>query len=44
MAEDGAEIDLPAHARTYGRFLGLFKWSAIVVFILAAIIVLVISR
>jgi hypothetical protein len=43
MAEEGAKIDLPAHERTYGRFIGLFKWGAIACFLIAIFVVLIIS-
>jgi hypothetical protein len=43
MAEEGAKMDLPAHERTYGSFIGLFKWGAVACFIVAAIVVLIIS-
>ena len=44
MADSGANIDLPAHERTYGRFIGLFKYGAIAAFIVAAIVILLITR
>jgi hypothetical protein len=43
MAEEGAKIDLPAHEQTYGGFISLFKWGAIACFVIAAIVVLIIS-
>lgn len=44
MAETGANIDLPAHERTYSRFIGFAKMGTIVCAIIAAIVVLIISR
>ena len=44
MAEQGAEMDLPAHERGYARFIRMSKMGAVVVFIIAAIVVLIISR
>ncbi len=44
MAEGGAKIDLPAHERTYGRFIGLFKWGAIVCFLTALFVIYLITR
>lgn len=44
MAEGGADIDLPAHERAYGRFIGFAKVGAIVCFIVAMVVVLIISR
>jgi hypothetical protein len=43
MAED-AQIDLPAHERAYHRFIRVTRIGAIAVFVIAAIVVLVISR
>jgi hypothetical protein len=43
MADNGAKIDLPAHEHTYGRFIGLFKWGAIACFLIALVVVLIIS-
>ena len=44
MAEGGAQIDLPAHKRGYARFIRFAKTGAAVCFVIAAIVVLVISR
>lgn len=44
MAEAGAEIDLPAHQRTYGRFIGLAKTGAVACFVIALVVVLIIAR
>lgn len=44
MAERNANVELKAHAGTYGSFLGLMKWGTIAAAILAAIVVLLISR
>jgi len=43
MADD-VQIDLPAHERAYHRFLRVSRVGAIAAFIIAAIVVLVISR
>ena len=44
MAESGAHVDLPAHERTYGRFIGFAKTGAIICFVIAMAVVLIISR
>ena len=44
MAEGGANIDLPAHVNTYGRFIRLAKVGAIACFIIAMVVILIISR
>ena len=44
MAEGGAKMDMPAHERTYGRFISLFKFGAVACFIIAMIVILIISR
>ncbi|WP_174274409.1 aa3-type cytochrome c oxidase subunit IV [Sphingomonas bacterium] len=41
---DGAEMDMPAHERSYGNFLAMARWGAIVCAIIAAIVVLIIAR
>ena len=43
MAED-AQIGLPAHERAYHRFLRVTRVGAIAAFVVAAIVVLIISR
>jgi hypothetical protein len=43
MAEQGAKIDLPAHERTYDSFISLFKWGAIACFLLAFIVIFIIT-
>jgi len=43
MAE-GAKIDMPAHERTYSRFIGLFKWGAILCFLIALLVIYLITR
>lgn len=43
MAE-GAKMDLPAHERTYGRFIGVAKVGAFVCAMIALVVVLIISR
>lgn len=44
MAEHGASTDLAAHERSYARFIGVFKYSAIFCFCVALLIIFVISR
>lgn len=44
MAEQGAKMDFPAHERGYLRFLRVARNGAIACFIIAAIVVLIISR
>ena len=44
MAEGGAHIDLPAHERTYSRFIGLFKYGAIACLIIAFLVIYLITR
>jgi hypothetical protein len=43
MAEE-AQIDMPAHERAYHRFLRVARGGAIAAFVIAAIVVLIISR
>lgn len=43
MAE-GAKMDMPAHERTYSRFIGLTKVSAVVVALIAFAVILIIAR
>ena len=44
MAEGGAKIDLPAHERTYAHFIGLFKWGAIICFLIGLLVMYLITR
>ena len=44
MADVGANIDLPAHERMYGRFIGVAKVGAVICFLIAMMVVLIISR
>jgi len=44
MAETGAEMDYPAHERSYANFVSLFKWGAVAFFVTAGIVILIISR
>ena len=44
MAENGAKIDLPAHERTYSHFIGLFKWGAVGCFLIAMLVIYLITR
>jgi hypothetical protein len=43
MAE-GAKIDMPAHERTYSGFIGLFKWGAVAAFLIALLVIYLITR
>ena len=43
MAE-GAEMDMPAHERTYARFIGVSKVGAVVVALIAFAVILIIAR
>ena len=36
--------DIQAHARDYSRFTGMLKWGAILAFIIAMIVVVIISN
>jgi hypothetical protein len=44
MAEGGAPMDLPAHERTYSHFIGLFKYGAIACFLIAMLVIFLITR
>ena len=45
MAENGVERgSLEPHVRTYGGVMSLMKWGAIAAFIVAALVVWIISR
>lgn len=44
MADHGAPMDMPAHERTYGSFINMFKFGAVACFIIAMMIILIISR
>ncbi len=44
MADQGAPMDMPAHEGTYAGFINLFKYGAIAVFCIAAIVVLIITH
>ncbi len=44
MAETGAPMDLPAHERTYSRFIGLFKYGAVACFCIAFLVIFLITR
>ncbi len=44
MAEAGSNIDLPAHEHTYARFISVFKFGAIACFIIAFLVILIITR
>jgi hypothetical protein len=43
MAE-GAHIDLPAHEKTYARFINLFKYGAVACFFIAFLVIFIITR
>jgi len=42
--EREAQADIQAHVNSYSRFAALMKWGTILSFILAAIVVLLISN
>ena len=44
MADHGAPMDMPAHERTYGSFISLFKFGSVACFVIAMLIILIISR
>ena len=44
MAEGGAKMDMPAHERMYGRFITVFKYGAVACFVIAMVVILIISR
>ena len=44
MAEGGAQIDLPAHERAYGRFIRFAKVGAAICAVIAMFVLLIISR
>jgi len=44
MAEGGAKMDMPAHERTYERFIGLTKVGVVVVALIAVAVILIIAR
>lgn len=42
--ENGAgKVDLEHHARDYGRVIGMLKWGAVIAFVIAFIVLLIIS-
>ena len=43
MAADGGTGDMNAHEHTYSGFIGLFKWGAVAVFVITAIVVVLIA-
>jgi hypothetical protein len=40
---DGVKGDMTAHEATYGRFLVLLKYGAVLTFVIAAVVVLIIA-
>lgn len=40
----GAEVDFEHHARDYSRVMSMLKWGAIASFIIAMLVVLIISN
>lgn len=42
-AEREVHSDTQAHARDYSLFVGLMKWGTIISFLIAAVVVLIIS-
>lgn len=43
MAADEAERSVRSHRNSYGMFTGLMKWGAIISFVLAMLVVFIIS-
>ncbi len=43
MAE-GAKMDMPAHERTYTRFISVSKVGAFIVAVIALVVILIIAR
>ena len=43
MAE-GANMDMPAHERSYANFIAMARWGAAVVAIIALVVILIIAR
>lgn len=39
----GAQVDYEHHARDYGRLIGMLKWGAVAAFILALLVMIIIS-
>ena len=44
MADHGADINLSAHERAYGRFINFAKYGAVTCFIIAFVVILIIRR
>jgi hypothetical protein len=40
----GQHNDMPAHTKSYSLFSGLMKWGAILSFVLAMLVVLIVSN
>jgi hypothetical protein len=41
--ENTGPVDYKAHARDYGRVMGMLKWSAIASFIIAMLVLVIIA-
>ena len=41
--ENTGPVDYKAHARDYGRLMGMLKWGAIASFIIAMLVLVIIS-
>jgi hypothetical protein len=39
----GAQVDFEHHARDYGRMIGMLKWGAVASFIIAMLVLIIIS-
>ena len=44
MADTGAPMDMPAHENTYARFISLSKVGAVTCFIIAFLVIFIITR
>lgn len=41
---EGGQVDFRTHARDYGRMIAMLKWGAIISFIVAMLILVIISN
>lgn len=44
LGHEPGQQDLTAHERGYEKFLGYLKWGAIIAFIVAAVVVVILAR
>lgn len=42
--EHSGPVDYKAHARDYAKVIGMLKWGAIVAFIIAMLVMIILSR